>query len=255
MFEAAFETTEKAAADAAKSAAALVKVAKQLSHAARDGDILKLRRLAEQLRIAGHEASQAAEHAASSWRLTEDEVRAHLRDGFAAELIDVARAAGLEIRRLDDRLVASPSLIRALPDQRAVQIDRRKVTSLRPSHLVRLLSARRADKPRFRPEQFIEVLYVATKTLAGPDGAMSKKLADVYRVLTLLPGSRRDYSHSDFARDLYFLERSPVRTTKSGAVVSLPASTGTKSSRDLFTFVDAAGETVHYYSIKFEEPR
>jgi hypothetical protein len=52
---------------------------------------------------------------------------------------------------------------------------------------------------------------------------------------------------------LFLLDRSGVKTTKSGAGYSLPASTGTKSAKGTYSFVAPDGETVSYYGIKFSE--
>ncbi|MEK7820977.1 MAG: hypothetical protein AAB543_07700, partial [Pseudomonadota bacterium] len=46
-------------------------------------------------------------------------------------------------------------------------------------------------------------------------------LTTVYESLTLLPGTSAEYGPSDFARDLYLLDRSGVSQTKGGARVSL----------------------------------
>ena len=80
-------------------------------------------------------------------------------------------------------------------------------------------------------------------------------LVRIYRMLTSLPGSDREYGRTDFARGLYLLETGGHDKTRTGATVSFPASTGARSPRaaDLFTFVDADGQDVHYYGIQFTE--
>ena len=76
-------------------------------------------------------------------------------------------------------------------------------------------------------------------------------LARVYALFTSLPGSSREYDQSDFARDMYFLDSSGVKRVRSGAIVSFPASTGTRSRRGTFSFVSLDGEVVTYYGIQF----
>ena len=66
------------------------------------------------------------------------------------------------------------------------------------------------------------------------------------------PGTAAEYGPSDFARDLYLLDTSGVTRTKTGARVSLPASTGTKSSRGVYTFVSPDGRLLTYYGIRFD---
>ena len=68
-----------------------------------------------------------------------------------------------------------------------------------------------------------------------------RDLNRIYKLFTSLPGSSRGYTPTDFARDLYLLDTSGLTSLKSGATVSFPASTGTRSARGLFTFI---GRTV-----------
>jgi hypothetical protein len=76
-------------------------------------------------------------------------------------------------------------------------------------------------------------------------------LADVYEALTLLPGTNGDYGKSDFARDLFILDRSGLTRTRAGASLSLPASTGTKGARGTFSFVAPDGELITYFGVRF----
>jgi hypothetical protein len=101
----------------------------------------------------------------------------------------------------------------------------------------------------------MESLYRAYKLVTGTQGMQGTTLAKVYDALTLLPGSARDYDKSDFARDVYFLQSSDVTMTRTGARVTFPASTGTKGSSELFTFVRPDGSPIVYYGIAFMEPR
>jgi hypothetical protein len=52
---------------------------------------------------------------------------------------------------------------------------------------------------------------------------------------------------------LLLLDRSGLTRTKTGAKLSLPASTGTKGSKGTFSFVSPDGETVTYYGLQFSE--
>src|SRR5262249_13197664 len=93
----------------------------------------------------------------------------------------------------------------------------------------------------------------AYQLVVGASGQRGATLAEVYRALTLLPNAAKEYDRSDFARDLYSLQSSGTTTTKSGARLSLPASTGTKGSTSIFTFVSPDGQQVLYYGIEFSE--
>ena len=57
----------------------------------------------------------------------------------------------------------------------------------------------------------------------------------------MLPGSARDYSRQELARDLYLLDQSGVTTTKDGRVLRLPASALTRGSGVLRTVTRTNG--------------
>ena len=76
-------------------------------------------------------------------------------------------------------------------------------------------------------------------------------LDNIYKLMTALPGAARDYDRSDFARDLYILDSKGPRETRNGSEVSFPSSTGTRISRNLFSFVGPDGNSEEYYGIRF----
>jgi len=82
------------------------------------------------------------------------------------------------------------------------------------------------------------------------------KLIDVYQALTLQPGATAEYGKSEFARDLFMLDRSGIARTKAGAAFSLPTGTSAKGAdRDRIPFVAPDGELVTYYGLQFTEDR
>jgi hypothetical protein len=259
-FEEAFAAVEQQAADALTSAAQLVKHLKQLQKAAREGRVTTLKRTGEELPARLAEVSAAVELAAGSWPLGDEEETRYLSDDFAAELRLLASERDLTIRDHDGQLIAHPSVVRILAGERAVRIDKKKVTTIRPSHLVEVLRKEQARPARFRPERFLEALHevyqVLARAEASPAAGPVIQLNGVYRLLTSLPGSNRDYSRTDFARDLYRIDTTAddgVRTTKKGHRISFHASAGARSSRNLFTFVGPDGTEVKYYAIRFSE--
>ena len=80
---------------------------------------------------------------------------------------------------------------------------------------------------------------------------MVVRLLDMYNLLTLLPGQSRDYSRQEFARDIYLLDQSGVTTTRDGATVSFPASTGTRVPAATLRIVTQGGQEKLYYGIAF----
>ena len=185
----------------------------------------------------------------------------YLEEHYSGEFRSVAAGKGLEIHERDGRLISHPSIVRILPRDRAVRIDGRKVSTIRPSYLADLLLKNQKKGSRHRSDAFLESLYAvyadivhgeSSGRLMPDDWQRVVPLARVYKLFTSLPGAGRDYDRTDFARDLYRLQDGgPIRTRK-GATVSFPASSGTRQAkRDLFTFVGPDGQDVVYYGIRF----
>jgi len=252
-FEQGFAETQRAAESTVKATTAVLSLAKQLQKAARHGDIAAIRRLSERLAVASDAARQEVSNARTSWPFQPDEEEAYLREAYEDELLAAAAAGGLRIDRRDGALVSFPSIVRILPQARALKVDRRKIPVLRPSTVVESLKANQTKRPAFATERFLETLYRSYRLIVGRDRLGSvAPLTTVYESLTLLPGSAADYGSSDFARDLYLLDRSGVTRTKSGARVSLPASTGTRTAKGVYTFVAPDGHVLTYYGIRFD---
>ena len=252
-FESGFADTERAATAATKVVGILAAAARQFHKAAAEGDILKMRKSSERLSTALESARQEVGNARSAWPFSPDEEEKYLKESFAAEVIEAAKKEGLQIQQRDEGLIVFPSILRILPGDRAAKINRKKVQGIRPSRLASVLKAIQSRKPKGSTETFLEVLHRAYRLLVGPDYGKTVGLSSIYDTLTLLPGSTATYDQTDFVRDLFLLDRSNISKTKSGATYSLPASTGTKSTRGTYSFVAPDGETVTYYGIRFNE--
>jgi hypothetical protein len=252
-FEQGFADAERAAGAAGKVVAQLAGAVKQLQKATNEGDLQKIRKICERLGTILDSTRQEVENATTAWPFSAEREEAYLRDSYQDEIIAAAAGENLHIQRRDEGLVAFPSVVRVLPSEYAVRINRKKVPAVRPSHLVKALKAIQSKKPKARPESFLEVLHRAYRLLVGTEYGKTVKLASVYEALTMLPGSTAEYDQTDFVRDLFLLDRSGVTRTKSGAVCSLPASTGTKGAKGTYSFVAPDGQTVTYYGIRFSE--
>ena len=262
-FEEAFDNATKVADLALKENQDLSKQLRRLRKALQDGNITAVKR--EQCRLAAalNRVAEAVNNASVAWSYDDGEEVQYLRanDGYAAELRRVASEKGLVIRERDGQLICHPFIVRIIPSDRAVRIDKKKVSAIRPSHLTEVLVKTQQSPSRFRPQSSLEALHKvymsltkeSSARLIGGTGAPVILLTDVYRLFTSLPGNSRDYTPTDFAGDLYELDRSGVIKTRSGVTVSLHASTGARSSRNLYTFVGPDGHEVKYYGIRFME--
>lgn len=263
--EQAFADVEGAAEAALKSAKDLESLAKRLQKAAKEGNIAAIKREQGRLDGALSALSEDVSAAAGSWTLEEADEEACIRDGYADELREAAAERDLTLHERDGRLLASPSIVRILPGERAVRIDRNKTSAIRPSRVAQLLAESQKRQGKYPVARFLEALYAryvdivrgdesAARMMPGKQGRVVP-LARIYGHFTSLPGLQRDYTTVEFARDLYLLDTSGVTKTRSGAVVSFHASSGTRSPRagDVFTFVDSDGRDAQYYAIRFTE--
>ena len=261
-FEQAFSDMEKSAASTVKSAADLTRLARALEKAAKDGNIAAAKRAQQGMNEALNALRQEVTNSVESWPFGDDEEQQYLNEGYGQELRAVAAEKGLDIYERDGRMIAHPSVVRVLPGPRAVRIDRRQVSTIRPSRLADILLDNQRKQARFPAARFLESLYRVYAEITreeGPNRVVTGRqgrvveLERVYRLFTSLPGSDREYDRTDFTRDLYLLDRDGPKATSRGLQVSFPASSGTRGSRGVFSFVAPDGQAVTYYGIQFSE--
>jgi hypothetical protein len=252
--ESALAATEDRVDAALKATAAVARELKKAKTGAERGQLRDLRRSLSSAALLAGEAARAAEDAGSSFGF---DVHEYMESGsYAKELLEAAGAQDVAMFEADERLLCYPSLIKVLPGDSAVEIDRRREKRLRPSVLVGLLAVTQARPPRFRPAPFLESLeraYVLVRSRGQHRDGAVVRLVDVWGVLTLLPGQQLDYTRAEFARDLYLLDSSAVATAKSGRVLRWHASSGTRGSGTLAT-VAKTGQQQLYWGISFTEP-
>ena len=261
-FEEAFSGAESAAASVMKAANSLASLARQMHRAAQDGNIGNMKRSAERMVSTVSLIRQEVDNATRAWPFDDNEEERYLLESYVDELRKVAEQKDLRIHERDGRLISHPSVVRVLPGERVVRIDRRRVPTIRPTKLAAILlnNQQRGQRPWrgpwFRPEAFLEALYKAYLIILGQErsGRLINDrqlgpvipLLSVYEVFTSLPGSNREYDRTDFARDLYFLESSDTRQVKSGARVSFHI-----TRKVAFSFVGPDGNPNLYWGIKF----
>lgn len=229
----------------------LAAVAK-LQKAVREGNLRDLERLHTAAQNATGNAADAAAHCPSP----EFNATHYLSPdgGFVAELKNAAEKSSVSLFERDGVIFSYPVLVRPEPEIGAVRVDKKLIFTLRPSVLINLLKRLQASDTKARPERFIETLFSAYELLRG-DSYVDVPLTNVYAVLTLLPGSDKEYTLLDFTRDLYFLDISGVVETRKGFALSFPASTTTREKRvKPLPFVDRQGREKLYATIKFMPP-
>jgi hypothetical protein len=253
-FEGALARAEADVEAAIRACGALTRELKRARTAAAIGQVRDLRR---SLDAAAQHAGELREAVCTTRGSYDVDETALLASGaYAKELMAAAADVGVAMFEEDERLLCYPSIVRVLPGELALEIDRRRMRGLRPSVVVRQLERTQQAGPRFKPEPFLASLLAAYDLVvvkqSKTTGAVVR-LLDVYAVLTLLPGQSRDYTKQEFARDLYLLDQTGATTVgTTGRRLHWAASTGTRQAGVLST-VARTGQQQRYWGIAFEE--
>jgi len=229
-------------------AATLLKRLKKLRAAAQSGD---LREVSKSLGDVKLSAPETAAHADTLSFEFDD--AGYFPDAFLNELEAAAKQLGMTVFARDGKLYCYPLLVRVKPAERAVQIGKRTERGIRPSSLAARLHRLQSKPTRFKPADFLGLLHRAYQHCASAAESPVLTLAEIYDVLTLMPGSAKDYTKDDFARDLYLLDSSGVTQLDNGTQFKFPASTGTRHLSSTFVCIAADGSEKRYYGISFEK--
>lgn len=251
--EQALDAIERAAATAVRATALAHAEAKRVKAAAASGQMRALRQSLDAAVRLADQASETARQLRAGWTFDEG---AHFASGdYTKEVLAVAADQGVAAFEADDRILSYPAIVALSASDATVLIDKRKERRVRPSVLVSALKELQARPPKFKPEAFLEALATAYDLVVAQRGGQpgtTVKLGDVYNVLTVLPGSSRDYSRQELARDLYLLDQTGVTTTRDGRVLRLPASALTRGGGVLRT---GSGQEKVYAGLNFEGTR
>jgi hypothetical protein len=250
-FESALSTTQGGTEAALKSAGALTRELRKARAAAASGQVREMRRALDAAGGMAAELSAAVGDARASFDIDET---VYLASGdYAKELLAAAAERGVRMFEEDERLLCYPSLVRVVPNDSMIEVDRRRERRLRPSVVISLLAAAQQRPPRFRAEQFLESLaggYELVTARAGKNLDAVARVTDIWSALTLLPGQAKDYTRPEFARDLYLLDQSGARQTKEGRTLRWHASSGTRTA-GVLTTVARTGQQQRYWGVSF----
>ena len=122
--EQAFQNVESAANSTSKASNDLTRLANQMKKAAIDGNINGIRRASERMHDLLGAVRQEVANAVAGWSYREEEEEQYLKDHYADELTKAANISGLTIHERDGQLISHPSIIRVLPGEKSVKIDR-----------------------------------------------------------------------------------------------------------------------------------
>jgi hypothetical protein len=245
--EDALAGTERSVEIAIKAATSTASALKRALAGARTGQVRDLRKALAAAAQAAAALAALADQAADGF--TFDEQAYLASGGFVKELLAAGQERGVAMFEEDDLLLCYPSLLRVVPADAAVEIDRARERRLRPSVLIDQLARNQDRAPRFKAEAFLDSLRNAYELIAGRDGKKVDgiiRLVEIWGVLTILPGQGGRYSKQEFARDLYLLDQSGVTSTpRSPRRLRWSASTGTKGAGVLV--VSRSGQQQRYW--------
>jgi hypothetical protein len=253
-FEDSLSGLEQAAANVMRAAKDVTAVSTALKRAAAKGDLAAVAKFKGRLTRELDRLREEVGVVTTSWPFSPHEEEEYLRAKYGPELEEIARSRGLTVQHVDGGLLIFPSVIRVFAQERCVRVDAKRLKTIRPSFVAEYLSKKHAAGSTHRPEAFIELLRRAYLMITGVlNDGQPKPLRMLYEALTLLPSARGQYAQSDFVRDVYFLDRSPVRRTRDGRTLRLiPPSTAAKEGRG-YTFYSREGEQFDYYAVTFLE--
>lgn len=259
--EQALSDLESQLVSASKAAASALAELKKARNSAKVG---QLRDLNKSLAEGRHAATRFAEEMADADGAWKFDVEAYFSDGgYLKELLQEADRAGLKLFERDGRMYCFPMLLTLSTKEVAILIDRKPERRLRPQELVKMLMARQKRPQRLQEQKLLETLFEAYRRLGGrflrewtPEtrgNGPVVPLVAIYELLTLLPGSERDYPKEEFARDIHLLDRRPDLRTRDGRRFALPAATGTKAGGQRLAVIDQQGGEKAYVGIRFDK--
>lgn len=251
--EAALNKTELEAASALKAGQVAVTQLKKLQRTASLGQLKELRAVMAAAEAAVATLGQQFAHTRDGWTFNDEE---HFTSGrFVTELVDTARNNGIELFERDGRVYCFPVIVRVSPNERRVLLNKTSETRVRPSVLVGILKDSQAKPNQIKAEQVIEVLFRTYSHLIAFRSPKADKriipLSDIYETLTLRPGSGRDYTIQDFAQEIYILDRSGIKKTRSGQLLRITPAPRPGEDRKALLAVAENGGLRWYHGIQF----
>lgn len=206
-------------------------------------------------------AAQAAARATATQAAACEPLRFDAADYLAAagdfldDLKTAAAQTGVRLYERDGTIFCYPVLVRPEPANAGVRIDKKLEFNIHPTVLAATLKKLQSQEPKAKPGQFIETLFAAyelERAKRKVEAYIDLPLTAIYDILTLLPGTDKDYTLLDFTRDIYFLDTSDTNQTKKGYRMSLPASTVSRErGTKIIKFVTRDGHEKQYAAIKF----
>lgn len=237
-----------------QTARAVVRELNRLQGQVKEGELGKLTETLDSLTDLGKEIAESLTELRE--KLPFDPATYLTSGAYLTELRTALETAGVTVVEESGTLLCSPSIIRVVPRDVAIEIDGQRDRRLDPRTVAAAVVAQQREGPRYRPERFLNSLRQSYDLVVTKDGGRSDavvRLVDIWSALTLLPGQDKEYTQQDFARDLYYLDVSGVTTTlQSTRQLRWCASTGIRTS-GVLSVVGTDGRPRRYWGVSFVE--
>ena len=185
------------------------------------------------------------------------------KSGFHEDLLRAANEEKLYISVSDEgKYFCYPITLTITPKESCLLIGKKKVYTLRPSHVIAFIKTMQSKKGPFNQRKLIDILYkchsLAGKQICstGNFGAYSPNMnipiTDIYDILTIMPGSTKEYSAFDFAKDIHELTNNQSILTSDGHRLKCrEASAGSRGKTKSITLVTKDGHEMRYTYLSF----
>lgn len=255
QFENALSKTEKSTDLSLKSGSRAIGAIKKFHKAVQTGNVRDIRKYKDEAILAIDKLKADFYDAQSSWDFDTD---AYFSDhSYIDELLACASEEEFKIHELDGKLFCYPLLIKPQLADQSVKIDKSRERRLRPSFLITHLKKLQENPVRFKAEAFLQAVFDAFEIAIRKYGSVKDcqgktvSIVEIYDLLTLLPGSSKEYTIQEFARDIYLLDQNHQTTTRDGYQLKFDASSGSRLPSRCLTVVTKDGHEKKYYVISF----
>lgn len=231
-------------------------VSKKVERSLRMGDIqtaeLSLRQVIEAVSTLTESGERLAQ------QIRDFDLLEYIQNTFHTEFYEACKNEGVHLEGDFPRYEAFPFRVEVIPDQKFVLVNEKKVRSLRPSVLAKMVrkEKERLEKAPFNAPNFLRALLTCYDLLVaelrgktGVTDEVSVPLKKTYATLAPLPRWQKDYPIRFFAFDLHRLLKAG-QTEIDGRIMEL-GSVPPSLRRNAIRVVDEAGTERLYGRLQF----
>ena len=236
---------------------ALSQAQKQQKTVCKDGESGDIRALRKNIQALSDTLSSAAAAVEQLKAAADDfNTAAYFESGdFERQMLERCAGEGVNVKGESPVYEMFPYRVKIDIENQDIYVDKKKVQCVRPSCFVSMIKAGKAklDRASFNPEAFASELadaYDLTLLKSGKKVAGDVYLLDLYKTMTPMSRSRKEYDLQSFAYDIARLYSSGVTETKTGRQFQMgPGRNNAKAVRIL----DRNGKESYQAVIRFYE--